>query len=140
MTQLDEIRAEIEARLSDAQQRFDSAVQDCGILRAELAAHDRAVAAMSAPADLTAGTQINYVPRRSWISVRRPVMALFGPEKGTWTAAGAAKATGLPEDAVRQFLLRAVKTGQLRRLPTHRKRDANAEYGMVLRPTSEAAK
>lgn len=124
MTELDKIRAEIEARLEAAQRHFDQAMAECGAARSELLAHDRAVAAMGVAA-------ADGPPTRHWRSVQRPVMALFD-RTPAWTAEGIIEETRLPESSVRKFLVRAAKAGLLAC-------DHNGEYRLPAKPLSEAA-
>lgn len=129
MTELDKIRAEIVERLEKAEFDLEMLQHLRNAAACELMAHDRAVAAMSAPA-------ADSPPTRR--SVQLPVMALFGPGQGTWDEEGIVEKTGLPRDAVHKFVLRAALKGMLRRLPTSAP-GPNAEYGLPVKAPAEAA-
>ncbi len=124
MTELHKIRAEIVARRDAAATESRVADQNHALAIAELAAHDRAVAAMGE------GPETPAVPTRR--SIQGPVMALFDESPGGCTAGYIVMRTGLPEAAVRKFLSRAYKSGLL-------SLNDGVVYGLPTKPQSEAA-
>lgn len=116
MTELEKIRAEIVERKDDAHRRFEAAAVQWETAKAELAAHDRAVAAMDAPSAVDSPATRH--------SIQRPVMALLSGSTMGWSAELIVRETGLPDAAVRKFLGRAVKAklltygGGLYKMPT----------------------
>ncbi len=115
---------------------------EIGLHNAQISLIDAEIRGMERARDLFGPPQAVDEPAPQRHSVQRPVMALFDQGEGNlgetfWTEDAIVGKTGLPTEAVHQFLLRATRSGMLRRRTNLV--GSITEYTLPAKPVQEAA-